>query len=94
MLRPGRHPYTEALISAVPHPDPEGRRSRIVLSGDIPNPENPPSGCRFHPRCPRIRDECRIQAPVSVDVGSRGRVHQVSCHLYRQAEAPLPSAAP
>ena len=83
LYREPRHPYTEALISAVPQPDPERRRSRIVLSGDIPNPESPPSGCHFHPRCPRAMNECSIQAPVPVDIGARGRPHRVCCNLYR-----------
>ena len=83
LYRKPRHPYTEALISAVPQPDPERRRSRIVLSGDIPNPENPPSGCRFHPRCPKAMDGCRSELPGLVDVGPPDRPHRVSCNLYR-----------
>ena len=83
LYRESRHPYTEALISAVPQPDPEIRRSRIVLSGDIPNPESPPSGCHFHPRCPRAMNDCSIRAPDTVDVGTQDRPHRVSCNLYR-----------
>ena len=83
LYRKPRHPYTDALISAVPQPDPERRRSRIVLSGDIPNPENPPSGCRFHPRCPKAMDSCRSELPGLVDVGPPDRPHRVSCNLYR-----------
>ena len=76
------HPYTEALISAVPQPDPERERTRIVLSGDIPNPENPPPGCQFHPRCPKAMVHCRTTAPKTQNMGTEERLHLVSCHLY------------
>jgi oligopeptide/dipeptide ABC transporter ATP-binding protein len=77
-----RHPYTGALLSAVPIPNPElGRqRKQIVLEGDVPNPINPPSGCRFHPRCPRfVEGRCDVEEPVFADaaVGER----QVACHF-------------
>ncbi len=55
-----RHPYTQALLSAVPNPDPTQRKERIVLQGDLPNPANPPQGCSFHTRCPYVQDQCRI----------------------------------
>ena len=76
------HPYTQALISAVPSSDPERRRSRIVLAGDMPNPESPPPGCPFHPRCPKAMDACRTTPPAETDIGAGGRPHLVSCHLY------------
>ncbi len=76
------HPYTEALISAVPQPDPERERTRIVLSGDIPNPENPPPGCPFHPRCPKAMDHCRTTTPKMQNIGTEERPHLVTCHLY------------
>jgi oligopeptide/dipeptide ABC transporter ATP-binding protein len=75
------HPYTEALLSAVPQPDPERRRSRIVLRGDVPNPEQPPPGCPFHPRCPRAMAVCRTEPPKERDLGD-GAPHLVRCHLY------------
>ncbi len=73
-----RHPYTRALLSAVPVPDPDGQRSRIVLPGEPPSPSNPPSGCRFHPRCfhPRRDARCSSQEPELRDVAGR----RVACH--------------
>jgi peptide/nickel transport system ATP-binding protein len=72
------HPYTRALLSAVPIPDPTVKRERIVLRGDIPSPVNPPSGCKFHTRCPLAEPICREQTPVFREVGSD---HWVACHL-------------
>jgi len=72
------HPYTEALLSAVPIPDPKIKRKRIVLQGDVPNPIRPPSGCHFHTRCPIAEPRCSQEAPALKSVGGR---HQVSCHL-------------
>ena len=74
------HPYTKALIDAVPVPDPTRRRRDIVIKGEIPSPINPPSGCRFHTRCPSyIGDICRTKEPPLVEVGNG---HYVACHLY------------
>lgn len=78
LFRNPLHPYTKALLSAVPIPIPKLKRERIVLQGDIPNPANPPSGCKFHTRCPFATDICREQVPVFRDVGNN---HQVACHL-------------
>ena len=76
------HPYTEALLSAVPRPDIERRAGRIVLEGEMPDPESPPSGCPFHPRCPKAMDVCRTTVPSERDIGHAGRRHVVRCHLY------------
>jgi len=74
------HPYTKALIAAVPVPDPTARRSEAVIKGEIPSSINPPSGCRFHTRCPSyIGDVCRAKEPELMDVGGE---HYVACHLY------------
>ena len=73
------HPYTKALLSAVPIPDPTRPRSRIELKGDIPSPEKPPEGCRFHTRCPFAKDICRKQTPEFRKVNEG---HQVACHLF------------
>ena len=75
------HPYTKALLSAVPIPDPviEKRRERIILTGDVPSPINPPSGCHFHTRCPYVMPICKEHDPLFVDQGDG---HYVACHLY------------
>jgi oligopeptide/dipeptide ABC transporter ATP-binding protein len=76
------HPYTKALISAVPRPAPERRGQRVVLKGEMPNPERPPPGCPFHPRCPEAMDVCRTTPPSEIDIGRAARPHLVRCHLY------------
>jgi peptide/nickel transport system ATP-binding protein len=73
------HPYTKALISAIPKPDPRRKKERIVLEGDVPSPLNPPSGCPFHPRCREARPECSAVKPALKEVKPG---HQVACHLY------------
>ena len=75
-----RHPYTQALLSAVPTLDQAGERKIIRLKGELPSPANPPSGCHFHPRCPQAMPECRREYPGAVRVGER---HEVNCLLYR-----------
>ncbi len=76
------HPYTQALLSAIPQPDPARRRQRIVLEGDVPSPEQPPPGCAFHPRCPQAMDRCRTEPPAERNLGTDAAPHLVRCHLY------------
>ncbi|MBE4908527.1 dipeptide ABC transporter ATP-binding protein [Bacillus luteolus] len=73
-----KHPYSEALLSAIPKPNPKLKRQRIILNGDIPSPVNPPSGCRFHTRCPYAMDICKS---VSPELRNTGNQHFVACHL-------------
>jgi oligopeptide/dipeptide ABC transporter ATP-binding protein len=76
------HPYTEALISAVPQSEPARRGARVVLKGEMPDAENPPPGCPFHPRCPKAIEVCSSANPNETNIGSEGRPHLVRCHLY------------
>jgi oligopeptide/dipeptide ABC transporter ATP-binding protein len=87
-LRP-QHPYTEALLSAVPEPEPGLDKKRIILRGDVPSPINPPSGCRFHTRCPYAFDRCSVEAPELQEISA---AHYVACHL-REPAAPSSSRA-
>ena len=78
-----QHPYTQALVSAIPVPDPQRRRDRIVLAGDMPSPENPPPGCPFHPRCRHAFAPCDSVEPPVVDAAAAGpEPHLVRCHLF------------
>jgi oligopeptide/dipeptide ABC transporter ATP-binding protein len=79
IYRTPRHPYTRALLSAVPVPDPTTKRERILLPGDVPSPIQPPTGCAFHPRCPFAEDRCRREKPA-LETGSQG--HAVACHVF------------
>ncbi|EZH65896.1 hypothetical protein DH09_13780 [Bacillaceae bacterium JMAK1] len=86
-----QHPYTESLLSAVPRPDPKLRgRDRIILKGDLPSPENPPSGCRFHTRCPKVMDVCK-QVEPALQVTREGTY--AACHLVSEAEMKQPQEA-
>ena len=78
-----QHPYTVALLSAVPVPDPRSARKRIILSGDVPSPVNPPPGCRFHTRCPLAEARCRVEVPVMKEVAPG---HFAACHLREGRE--------
>ena len=73
------HPYTKALFSAIPMPDPEVKTDRIILEGSIPSPANPPSGCKFHTRCAQCMERCKTEVPKEIDMGNG---HMVKCHLY------------
>jgi oligopeptide transport system ATP-binding protein len=86
LVRTPKHPYTEALFSAALPSHPDERREEIILSGEVPSPLNPPSGCRFHPRCPHAQARCAAEEPMLSDV--EGRL--VACHLYDRNERPAP----
>ncbi|MEM4311308.1 MAG: ABC transporter ATP-binding protein [Nitrososphaerales archaeon] len=73
------HPYTQALISSLPIPDPEAKRDRIILKGEVPSSLKPPEGCRFHPRCPYMMERCKKIEPKMIEVS---KDHYVACHLY------------
>jgi oligopeptide transport system ATP-binding protein len=78
------HPYTEALLSAVPRPDPSIKKQRIILPGDVPSPINPPSGCRFHTRCLYAKADCKTDEPALQDIGGG---HYVACHYWKEVQA-------
>ena len=80
IIREPQHPYTQALISAIPEVDPESKRQRIILPGDVPSPIHPPPGCPFHPRCPIAEERCRLEIPLLREVSSD---HRTACHLAK-----------
>ena len=85
-----KHPYTHALLSAAPVPEPGAVRQRIILKGDVPSPINPPKGCRFHTRCPYAFERCRTEEPPLRLIGS---AHLAACHLHDLPAAQNPMAS-
>lgn len=85
------HPYTEALLSAIPIVDPDKKRSRIVLEGDVPNPVHPPEGCHFHPRCKRCMEICKHELPKLSRHIIDGEEHFCACHLFDGSETKVPN---
>ena len=84
-----QHPYTKALLSAIPVPDPDAKKERIVLKGDVPSPIDPPTGCRFHTRCPYAMDKCKTEEPAlrTSDIMKEG--HEAACHYMEQISKEL-----
>jgi oligopeptide/dipeptide ABC transporter ATP-binding protein len=85
LYRNPKHPYTQALLSAVPIPDPKTKKTRILLEGDVPSPANPPSGCRFHTRCKYAEERCRMEIPELREITPG---HQAACHLISEDGTP------
>jgi oligopeptide/dipeptide ABC transporter ATP-binding protein len=83
-----QHPYTKALLSAIPIPDPTLKKERIILRGDVPSPISPPRGCYFHPRCPVVRDKCRTVWPALYQIEGSEEDHHAACHFARIRHAP------
>ncbi|MBL8807079.1 MAG: dipeptide ABC transporter ATP-binding protein [Rhodospirillales bacterium] len=86
-----RHPYTQALLAAIPAPDPALVRARRLIEGDVPSPIDPPEGCHFHTRCPFVRDRCRRETPAHEDAASG---HALACHFWREIPEFVPAAIP
>jgi peptide/nickel transport system ATP-binding protein/oligopeptide transport system ATP-binding protein len=84
MFATPRHPYTQALLSAIPLPQPGLKRERVLLQGDVPNPINPPSGCRFRTRCPHAQDRCAQEVPALRVLQG----HAVACHFWEKIRPP------
>jgi oligopeptide/dipeptide ABC transporter ATP-binding protein len=88
-----RHPYTQALLSAIPLPEPSLKPRRVILQGDVPSPLDPPGGCRFHTRCPHARERCRTEEPVLEEDGAAA-AHRTACHFWREIEIPEAALPP
>lgn len=82
-----QHPYTKALLSAIPVPDPDAKKERIMLKGDVPSPINPPAGCRFHTRCPFATDKCKTEEPLLRTSDLMNEGHQAACHYMEEITA-------
>ncbi|MBS4178648.1 ABC transporter ATP-binding protein [Lederbergia citrea] len=82
-----KHPYTKALLSAIPVPDPEHASSQIVLKGDVPSPINPPSGCRFHTRCPFAQERCKTEVPQLKTHANMSEGHEAACHFVEEIQS-------
>ncbi|MEG0385356.1 ABC transporter ATP-binding protein [Solibacillus cecembensis] len=82
-----QHPYTKALLSAIPVPDPDAVKNRIVLKGDVPSPIDPPAGCRFHTRCPFATDKCRTEEPLLRTTSAMKGEHEAACHYIEEIAA-------
>jgi oligopeptide/dipeptide ABC transporter ATP-binding protein len=87
LFRNPLHPYTQALLSSIPIPDPRRKRQRIILTGEVPSPVNPPSGCRFHTRCPFAVERCKIEEPAFEE---KTEGHFAACHLVDKARGGVP----
>jgi oligopeptide/dipeptide ABC transporter ATP-binding protein len=85
-----RHPYTQALLSAIPRPEPGSGQQRILLSGDVPSPANPPSGCPFHTRCKHVQPRCKQEVPALESVAG----HAVACHRWSELDVPVALTPP
>ena len=84
-----QHPYTKALLSAIPVPDPDAKKERIVLKGDVPSPIDPPTGCRFHTRCPFATDKCKTEEPNLRKTGLMMEGHEAACHYMEEISTNL-----
>ena len=82
-----QHPYTKALLSAIPSTDPDKKKERIILRGDVPSPIDPPSGCRFHTRCPFATEKCKTDVPELRTADYMKEGHQAACHYMEDIQA-------
>jgi peptide/nickel transport system ATP-binding protein/oligopeptide transport system ATP-binding protein len=85
LMEAPKHPYTQALLSALPRPVADGKRERIILSGEVPDPAHPPAGCAFHTRCPRAFERCSSERPALAPRADGDTIRTTACHLYPTA---------